>query len=142
VLDLADGVPASAPCPLPQPATLLDCFLLGVSAELGFPVDRATFDTLPRTVKDTAVAGLLDSVIAPLGYDPLGLEGSPIDARLTRGTWHSLFTYGWTEFQILPNTRKLKVTTWGIDPYVEDEVGPALLLREPEIIGQFIVNPN
>ena len=142
VLDLADGVPAAPPCPLVPPATLLDCFLLGVSADLGFPVDRPSFDALPRAVKDAAVAGLLDSVITPLGYDPLGLEGSPIDARLTQGSWHSLFTFGWTEFQILPNTRKLKVTTWGIDPYTEAEVGPGLLAREPELIGQFIVDPK
>lgn len=142
VLDLADGVPAAPPCPLPAPATLLDCFLLGVSADLGFPVDRPAFDALPRAVKDAAVAGLLDSVITPLGYDQLGLEGSPVRARLTEGGWHSLFTFGWTEFQILPNTRKLKITTWGIDPYTEADVGPALLAREPELIGQFIVDPQ
>ncbi len=122
--------------------SLLDVFLQRLSLQLGFPVpNRQAFDLLPRPVKDTALVSLIDQQLAPLGYDPVGLQGSSINATLIQGGYTSLFTFGWTEFEIDPATQKLVVTTWGIEPYTAAEIDATLPLRQPAIVSQFAVTP-
>lgn len=80
-----------------------------------------------------------------LNYDPVGLEGSPIIARLLQGDYMAVHTYGWTEFEIAPDTQSLLVTTYGIDPYTEEDLNltpSEVLTRTPRIVSQFRVFPQ
>ncbi|NJN02523.1 MAG: phytase [Leptolyngbyaceae cyanobacterium SL_1_1] len=89
--------------------------------------------------------------IAPLGYDPIGLDDNLpqadglINAKLLQGDYVSAHTYGWTQFDIDRTTQKLLVTTWGIDGYTQAELlanPDEILGREPRIVSQFEVTPN
>lgn len=84
-------------------------------------------------------------------YDPVGLNDNLeiadglIDATLLEGDYLATHTFGWSEFDIDPDTQKLTVTTYGIEPYSEAEllVNPAAISdREPSIVSQFEVNPT
>ena len=92
-----------------------------------------------------------DSALIPFGLDPLGLDNNLptadglIDAELIQGRYVASHTYGWTQFEIEPVTQVLTVTTYGIDPYSEDELGvnaDEILGREPVIVSQFAVSPQ
>lgn len=89
--------------------------------------------------------------LIPFGFDPLGLdENLPqaeglIDATLLTGDYVVDGTFGWSEFNIDPETQQLTVTTYAIDAY--DEVTllsnpEEVLSRTPEILSQFVVNPQ
>ncbi|MCG8464819.1 MAG: alkaline phosphatase D family protein [Xanthomonadales bacterium] len=132
VVDLIDGVAVDA-----EGNTLQDVFLQGVGV-----ADVETFNRLPNSARNLALTSLVDQQIVPLGYDPVGLEdddNSGIDARLLRGQYTAVFTYGWTEFYIAPFSRRLWVTTFGIEPYTAAQVGPEILLRKPRVVSQFVV---
>ncbi len=95
--------------------------------------------------KNAFVRQVIDNRIIPLGYDPVGLEGSEIDAQLLQGSYFSGHNYGWTEFAIDPVTQQLTVTTFGVDPYTQAdmEANPAEVAnRTPTIRLQFAVNPD
>ncbi|MEM6399590.1 MAG: Ig-like domain-containing protein, partial [Cyanobacteria bacterium P01_D01_bin.116] len=86
-----------------------------------------------------------------LGYDPVGLNNNlaqaenSIDAELLQGDYVSTHTFGWTEFDIDQETQALTVTTYGIEPYSEEELlenPEAITSREPQIVSQFVVNPQ
>lgn len=135
VVDLTSGIPVDA-----SGATLQDVFLQGV----GVP-SLASFNSLPASARNLALAALIDQQTGPLGYDPVGLEkddGSGIDASLLRGMYTAVFSYGWTEFYISPFSRRLWVTTFGINPYSEDEVSAEILTRRPRVVSQFVVKPQ
>lgn len=99
-----------------------------------------------RSEKNQYVREVLDYRSATLlGYDPIGLEGSDIDANLLEGEYLAVHNYGWTEFEIAPITGVLTVTTYGVDPYREADImaDPAVVLgATPEIVSQFQVNPT
>lgn len=137
--------------------------VVGLGAQLGLisPQQKAFYDSLPiagdasdtsiPNDKDDFVEQLVNQQLAPLGYDPLGLDrnlaiaNGKIDARLLQGDYVAAHTYGWTQFDIDPTTQKLTVTTYGIDPYTEAELlaNPnAIIDRTPRIVSQFEVNPN
>ncbi|WP_242016657.1 calcium-binding protein [Pseudanabaena cinerea] len=93
----------------------------------------------------------MDGGLAPLGYDPLGLNNNLaqanglIKAKLLQGDYVATQTYGWTEFDIDPTTQNLTVTTYGIKPYTraELEANPSLITsRTPAIVSQFEVEAN
>ena len=117
---------------------------IGALAGLLTPAQVAFYQSLPRAGKDAFVRNLVDSAITPLGYDPLGLEGSPIDATLEAGSYVATHTYGWTEFQVDANDQSLRIITWGIDPYTDaDLLNPATVTnRQPAIVQQFVVRPQ
>ncbi len=99
--------------------------------------DRAAKDQYVREILDYRTATLL-------GYDPIGLEGSEIDATLLQGEFLATHTYGWTEFDIAPGTGQLTVTTYGVTPYTEASLLASpdpILNAQPEIVAQFVVNP-
>lgn len=99
--------------------------------------DRAAKDQFVREVLDFRTQGLL-------GYDPMGLEGSPINAQLLQGEYLATHTYGWSEFEIAPGTGQLTVTTYGVPPYTQAELlaNPnPILTAQPEIVSQFQVTP-
>ena len=79
--------------------------------------EKNRYNSLPtREEKDAFVRNILDTRTAPLGYDPVGLEGSGIDARLIQGQYLGVHTYGWNEFEIAPESQQLRVITYGIEP--------------------------
>lgn len=109
------------------------------------PEERAIYDGLSRDDKDEFVRQLLDEyLLAPLGYDPVGLDGSGIEATLLHGGYVAVHTYGWTEFEIDQGTQILTVTTYGIDPYSEAELAATpgdVITRTPTVVSQFVVPP-
>jgi hypothetical protein len=97
-----------------------------------------------RAEKDQFVREVLDARITALGYDPIGLEGSGIDATLLQGEYLATHTYGWSEFEIDPETQKLTVTTYGVEPYTQTqlEANPDIANQVPVVVSQFEVNPS
>lgn len=117
---------------------------LGTQLGLISAAQRAYYDTLPRAGQDLFVQQLVDGFLVQLGYDPLGLAGSPVQATLVRGGYTAAHTFGWTEFDVDARTQVLTVTTWGIAPYREaDLANPGNVIdRQPEIVAQFVVAPR
>jgi myo-inositol-hexaphosphate 3-phosphohydrolase/phosphodiesterase/alkaline phosphatase D-like protein len=121
------------------------------------PSQKAIYDSLPVANdadsivndKDDFIKSVINGGLTPLGYDPVGLNNNLavanglIDAKLLQGDYVATQTYGWTEFNIDPQTQKLTVTTYGIEPYSrkELEANPAVVSsRQPQIVSQFEVN--
>jgi 3-phytase/alkaline phosphatase D len=101
--------------------------------------------------KDDFLKQLINQGLDALGYDRVGLNDNlavaaeKINATLLQGDYLATHTYGWTEFDIDRHTQALKVTTYGIDWYGEEELLLApveVLNREPKIVSQFVVSPN
>lgn len=132
---------------------------LAVAAGILNAQGKAFYDSLPvandadsaLNDKDDFIKSIVDGGLTPLGYDPLGLNNNLaqanglIKAKLLKGDYVATQTYGWTEFDIDPNTQKLTVTTYGIQPYTraELEANPSLITnRNPQIVSQFEVEPN
>jgi hypothetical protein len=117
----------------------------GLASQFGIlsPAQTAFYNSLPRQGKDGFIENLLNAQLVPLGYDPIGLQGSGIPATLVSGSYASTHTFGWTEFNIDAVTQELLVTTWGIDPYTQAQLNanPALITSlTPEIVSQFRVS--
>ncbi|MEM8779363.1 MAG: alkaline phosphatase D family protein, partial [Cyanobacteria bacterium P01_G01_bin.49] len=100
---------------------------------------------------DFVKQGVNDTLLTPLGFDPLGLNNNLaqadglIDATLIQGDYFVGHTYGWTQFDIDPDTQQLQVTTYGIEAYSEEELladPDGILSRTPQIVSQFVVNPT
>jgi len=110
------------------------------------PTTKAIYEALPRAGKDEFVRTLMDAyLITPLGYDPIGLDGSGVQATLLQGGYLAAHTYGWTEFEVSPATQVLTVTTYGIDYYTETlllDDPAAVISRTPAIVSQFVVTPS
>ena len=131
------------------PATML------VAASTDPPIVSAAeldyYNDIKRTreEKDLFIEELLNRIISPpyslVSYDPIGLEGSEIDATLLQGRYVATHTYGWTEFEIDQGSQVLTVTTYGIDYYTaaELETSPTdIINRMPAIVSQFVVTPT
>lgn len=111
---------------------------------LGLPgaLHPAIYDALPPQQKTAFLTNLINQQIAQFGYDPLGLQGSPIPATLLEGDYVAADTYGWTEFQIDPLSQELLVTTWGIPSYDPAAAAAGTTLNlQPTIVSQFRVAP-
>jgi phosphodiesterase/alkaline phosphatase D-like protein/predicted AlkP superfamily pyrophosphatase or phosphodiesterase len=124
---------------------------LGAALGIITPVQKATYDSLSAAGKNAFIKNIVDGGLAPLGYDPLGLDknlsqaNGLINAKLLQGDYVATETYGWTEFNIDKDTQKLTVTTYGVDPYTraELEANPtAITSRTPKVVSQFEVTPN
>jgi phosphodiesterase/alkaline phosphatase D-like protein len=135
--------------------------LVNLATRLGLvpASQRALYDALPVANdsdsivndKDDFVKQLINAQLAPLGYDPIGLNANLpaaqglIDATLLQGDYVAGHTYGWTAFDIDPSTQKLTVTTYGIPSYTEAELKAdptGIAARQPQIVSQFAVNPK
>jgi hypothetical protein len=137
---------AIPPAPLVPPAA----FFLGlISAQQlafynGLP-NAPDVDNIPND-KDDFVKSILNGLMAPLGYDPIGLEsGSPINAHLLQGDYFVGHDNGWTDFNVAPGTGQLAVTTWGIPAYSAADLlahPEEVLARNPTIVSQFAVTPT
>lgn len=122
--------------------------LVEAAAALGLldAADKTAYDALSlRAEKDLFVRGLVDEVLALLGYDTVGLDEAPVDAVLVSGDYAALHSYGWTEFAIDARSQQLTVTTYGIDPYTARDLDrdPAeVAARVPSIVSRFVVTPT
>ncbi|BAZ40618.1 phytase [Calothrix sp. NIES-4101] len=122
------------------------------------PAQKALYDSLAvandadslANDKDDFIKQAINSSLTPLGYDPVGLNNNLpeanglINAKLLQGDYIATQTYGWTEFNIDPQTQKLTVTTYGIEPYNREELAAnpsAVISRQPQIVSQFEVDP-
>lgn len=95
--------------------------------------------------RDDFVKAILDQELVDSGFDPLGLDGSPIQAQLRIGDYVALHSYGWSELEIDAVTQRLTITTWGIPPYTEQDLQTqrwAILARQPQVVSQFAVTPQ
>lgn len=95
--------------------------------------------------RDDFIKAILDRELVASGFDPLGLEGSPIQAHLLVGDYVALHSYGWSEFTIDAASQQLTITTWGVLPYTEQDLQTRrseVLGRQPTIVSQFEVVPQ
>jgi PhoD-like phosphatase/RTX calcium-binding nonapeptide repeat (4 copies) len=108
-------------------------------------------DNLPNDKDDFVKQAVNDTLLKPLGFDPLGLDDNLpqanglIDAKLLKGDYFVGHSYSWSEFDIDPLTQKLTVTTYGINGYTEKELlaNPSAIANlQPTILSQFEVNPS
>lgn len=95
-----------------------------------------------RADMDEQVAWAMDLLLDRWGLTRIGLEDAPVRATLLEGSWVSLHAYGWTEFDVDPQTQWLTVTTYGLDWYDRDDVVERpfeLLAMRPEVVSRFVV---
>lgn len=122
--------------------------IVDLGAALGV-VDSATrnlYNSLPNGLtKESIVLAVVNGGLAGLGYNPISATANPLPTmQLLEGLYSSTNTYGWTEFNIDPNTHVLDVKTWGILPYsqTELEAAPASVSgRIPTVVSRFAVAP-
>ena len=132
---------------------------LSAAAGLITPEQKAFYDSLPVANdtdseiddRDDFIKNLLQEQTNLFGYDPVGLNNNldiadgAIDAELIQGDYVATHTFGWTEFDIDAETQQLKVTTYGVDAYSEEELleNPnAITQLEPAVVSEFVVNPQ
>lgn len=107
------------------------------------PINNDTDDT-PND-KDDFIKQLVNGLITQLGYDPIGLAGSGIDARLIQGDYLATHTYGWSEFEIDAASQTLRITTYGVPAYNATRLkadSQSVVKQHPKIVSQFEVRPN
>lgn len=95
--------------------------------------------------KDDVFRNVFDQRIAVSNFDPIGLNDSPINAKLIQGDYVAAHTFNWSEYEIDAETQVLTVTVYGTTPYSQDDVtnNPAdVQSRTPEIVSQFVVTPT
>ncbi len=125
---------------------------LAAAVGLLTPQQKAFYDALPsNAAKDSFIKSITNTALAPLGYDPLGLDANLagadglIQAELLQGDYVATHSFGWTEFEIDQLTQELLVTTYGIDPYdatmIADDL-KGIAGRTPQIVSQFRVTPS
>ncbi|MBI1189955.1 MAG: phosphodiesterase [Tepidisphaera sp.] len=117
----------------------------GAAEAAGLPgtISLAEYLSLPHEDQEGYIAGLINAFLYSLGYDTLGLSGSPIPLVSNTGGWTQTNTFGWTEFQVDAQTQQLCLTTWGV-PYYDPATAAAapqyLLSLQPQIVQQICVD--
>ncbi len=106
----------------------------------------ADFNALPMGIRNAAMEGFINGQLTQLGYTPLGLgDNSLINAKLLKGANIAVFSFGWTRFDIRPDNHALKITTYGITPYSEQDIkdnAPEVVSRKPQVINQLHIIPQ
>ncbi|MDX2197585.1 MAG: alkaline phosphatase D family protein [Phycisphaerae bacterium] len=120
--------------------------VVGLAAQFGLisPAEFALYNSLPRAGRDDFLVQLINTQLDVFKYPALGLGGGDVAAALLAGTYWPTHTYGWTEFEIEPETQLLTVTTYGIDWYSATELlanPAAILARTPSVVSRFSVSP-
>lgn len=98
-----------------------------------------------RELQDSLIALIGNILYDQFGLDHIGLDNSPINAKLLRGGYVATNHYGWTEFDIDADTAALTITTWGVSWYTRAEAltnPDNIETRRPAIISQFVVTPT
>jgi hypothetical protein len=117
---------------------------LGLSTGALTPEQFAFYGTLPNAAKDPFVSALLDGVLTGFGLSPVGIQDPSIAATLEVGAPVAVHHYGWTEFDVDPVTKRLAVTTYGVDWYTPQDVvlnTSAVLARPVTVRQRLLVNP-
>jgi alkaline phosphatase D len=114
---------------------------------LGLPgtVPVATYLGFPALQQEAYIQALTNGLLSPLGYDPVGLQGSGILSTQLVGTSTATNSYGWTEFDVDATTQALTITTYGVPYYPKSTVqaNPAAIAAlNPTVIQQFRVTPQ
>ena len=141
--------------------TLFGPLVAPVAASLGVisAAELAYYNGLPNAPdtdsflndKDDFVEFILDTVLAGLGYDPIGLDNNlpvaagKINATLLQGDYFVGHDFGWSDFNIDALTHQLMVTTWGVPFYTAADLATdpaAVLALNPAIVSQFAVTPT
>lgn len=94
--------------------------------------------------KDRFIRDTINAIHAVLGYDPVGLNDSPVRATLVKGQYVAAHVFGWTEYEIDEDTLELTVTTYGVDTYNRSDVQSdpdGVISLSLSIISQFKVEP-
>lgn len=118
--------------------------VMGLAFGLGLitKADYLEYLAAPTPIQDAVIGAIVNTQLLGLGYDPLGLEGSGIPASFTLGGPIATHVFGWSEFDIAPGSKRLTVTTYGIDPYTFDDVladPAAIAARVPQPVSQIVV---
>ena len=121
--------------------------VMDLALGLGFVTQQqANLYTLaPAALKENFITQLVNGQIEPFGYDPIGLDGSEIEAELVKGGYLVTSSYGWTEFQIDATTQQLRVITYGIPYYTAKQLADApekVAALQPAVLSEFTVNPQ
>lgn len=106
------------------------------------PLLAGVYRQCDRQGKDELLTLALNALLQRWGYDAIGLGGSSIPHTLLEGAWTSLHTYGWTLFEIDAESRRLTVTTYGIDWYDESDLArdaAGVAGRRPQVVSRFVV---
>jgi len=114
-------------------------FALGLVSE----ADYLQYLAAPTFVQDAVIGAIVNTQLLALGYDPLGLEGSAIQASFVLGGPIATHVFGWTEFDVTPGSKQLTVTTYGIEPYTFADLladPAAIVARTPTPVSQFVVS--
>jgi len=123
-------------------------FIMDTAAQIGLlPRDKYdAYQKMSIPEKDTQLEDLFNRVVLKLqGFTPLGLEDSSIDYERVKGGWVVGHTFGWTEFEIAPDTEKLTITTYGVPAYTPEDAAndsETILGYVPEIYSQLIITPQ
>jgi hypothetical protein len=132
---------------------------LALAAGLITAPQKAFYDSLPvagdgdsiPNDKDDFIKQILNGQIGAFGYDPVGLSANLpqaeglIDATLLAGDYLATHTYGWTQFDIDRDTQELRVVTYGIAPYSEQDLladPDSVISRVPVVVSEFVVRPK
>lgn len=103
------------------------------------------FNILSPAGENALFTFFANTLLNAFDYPRVGLSRSPIDAQRLGGGYLSINTYGWTEFEIAPDTQCLTVTTYGIDWYSQAELladPEEVIGREPKVVSRFSVQPR
>lgn len=108
--------------------------------------DYEAYQKLSIAEKDKVLLDIFNQYAMRLqGFEDLGLENALIDAELVKGSYIAGHVFGWTEFDIAPDTQILTITTWGIPAYSPEDAANRpddILAYQPEVINQLIVKPQ
>ena len=118
---------------------------LGVSTGAITPAQFAFYQSLPNAGKDAFIKSVLDGVISGYGYSPTGIQDPSINATFTVGGPVAAHHYGWTEFDIDPQSKGLTLTTYGVDWYTPQEAAAnpqAIIARPITVRQQIVVTPR
>lgn len=107
--------------------------------------EKTRYQNVPTPeAKDQFVKNLVDNRLTALGYSPIGLEDSGLNAQLLQGDYIAGHAYTWSEFEINPN-QDLTVTTYGVTPYTQPEIETNtanITNQKPVIVSQFRLSPR
>ncbi len=106
----------------------------------------AAYQNLPIPEKDAMLEGIFNAIVLGLqGFTPIGLEDSLVNWERVTGGWIIGHTYGWSEFEVSPDTETLTITTYGVPAYSPEQArddSETILAMTPQVMSQLIITPQ
>lgn len=110
------------------------------------PYEIEAYENSNIPEKDALLENLFNRIVfTSQGLRTLGLADERIKYERLSGSWLIGHTFGWTEFEIAPETQVLTVTTWGVPTYSPDDLAtnPDIYINQtPQIMGQMWIQPK